>query len=75
MFLFRSRAVRELDSIIAELQSNLENNYKDTAHAARKKLGEKLEEFRADGKISDKEYKKYYAIYNEYCVKMTGYKH
>lgn len=75
MFFFKSRAVRELESIIAELQSNLENNYKDTAHAARKKLGERLEELHADGKLTDKEYKKYYAIYNEYCVKMTGYHH
>ena len=75
MPLFKSKAIRELDAIIAELQANLENNYKDTAHAAREKLGRRLEELRAEGKLSDKLYKKYFVIYNEYCVKMTGYKH
>lgn len=75
MPLFKSKAVRELDAIIAELQANLENNYKDTAHAAREKLGRRLEELRAEGKLNDKLYKKYFVIYNEYCVKMTGYKH
>lgn len=73
--IFGSAAVRELKAIIAELQANLENNYKDSAQAARKMLGERLEELRAEGKLSDKEYKKFYAIYSEYSVKMTGYKH
>jgi len=75
MPLFKPKAARELDAIIAELQANLENNYKDTAHAAREKLGRRLEELRTEGKLSDKLYKKYFVIYNEYCVKMTGYKH
>lgn len=75
MSLFKSKAERELDAIIAALQANLENNYKDTAHAEREKLGRRLEELRAEGKLTEKIYKKYYAVYNEYCVKMTGYKH
>ncbi|MBQ4354014.1 MAG: hypothetical protein IJC71_03880 [Clostridia bacterium] len=75
MPLFRSKAARELDAIIAELQANLENNYKDTAHAAREKLGRRLEELRSEGKISEKLYKKYFVIYHEYSVKMTGYRH
>ena len=46
MPLFRSKAEKELDAVIAELQANLENNYKDTAHAAREKLGRRLEELK-----------------------------
>ena len=38
MKLFRSRAEKELDGIIAELKQFLANNYKDQAHAMREKL-------------------------------------
>ena len=36
--IFRSKAEKELDGIIAELQQYLANNYKDQAHAARERL-------------------------------------
>ena len=75
MWIFRSRAVRELDTIIAELQANLENNYKDTANQLRDKLGDRLEELYSEGKLNEKQYKKYRSVYTEYFVKMTGYHH
>ena len=73
--LFKSAAERELDSIIAELQANLENNYKDTARAALEKLGAKIKELSDGGILKPAQYRKYMGIYNEYSVKMTGYHH
>ena len=73
--LFKNPAVRELEEIVAELQANLENNYKDSAQAAREKLRRRLDELKAEGKLKEKDYKRFSVIYTEYSVKMTGYKH
>jgi hypothetical protein len=73
--LFKNPAVRELEEIVAELQANLENNYKDSAQAAREKLRRRLDELNAEGKLKEKDYKRFSVIYTEYSVKMTGYKH
>ena len=73
--LFKNPAVRELEEIVAELQANLENNYKDAAQAARGKLKRRLDELNAEGKLKEKDYKRFSVIYTEYSVKMTGYKH
>ena len=73
--LFCSAAVRELDTILEDLQANLENNYKDAAQTARNRLQERAEALFASGKLSEKEYRRYMAKYNEYTAKMTGYGH
>lgn len=73
--LFKNPAVRELEEIVAELQANLENNYKDAAQAAREKLKRRLDELNAEGKLKEKDYKRFSVMYTEYSVKMTGYKH
>lgn len=73
--LFKNPAVRELEEIVAELQANLENNYKDAAQDAREKLKRRLDELNAEGKLKEKDYKRFSVIYTEYSVKMTGYKH
>ena len=73
--LFKSAAARELDAIIAELQANLENNYKDTARASLEKLGERICELNDGGRLRPAQYRKYMGIYNTYSVKMTGYHH
>ena len=54
MRLFRSKAEKELDMLVFELQQNLENNYKSVAQEYRKKLGERVEELRAEGKLDEK---------------------
>lgn len=73
--LFKNPAVRELEEIVADLQANLENNYKDAAQAAREKLKRRLDELNAEGKLKEKDYKRFSVIYTEYSVKMTGYHH
>lgn len=69
----KSAAVRELEEILAELQSNLENNYKDAAQNALRRLKERTEELR--GSLKEKEYKRFSVLCTEYSVKMTGYHH
>jgi len=73
--LFKNPAVRELEEIVFEIQSNLENNYKDSAQAAREKLKRRLDELKTEGKLKEKDYKRFSVIYTEYSVKMTGYHH
>lgn len=73
--LFKNPAVRELEEIVAEMQANLENNYKDAAQASREKLKRRLDELNAEGKLKEKDYKRFSVIYTEYSVRMTGYHH
>ncbi|MBQ8333269.1 MAG: hypothetical protein IJX93_05800 [Clostridia bacterium] len=73
--LFKNPAVTELEEIVADMQANLENNYKDAAQAAREKLKRRLDELYAEGKLKEKDYKLFSVIYTEYSVRMTGYHH
>lgn len=75
MTLFRSKAEKELDSILAELKADLENNYKDAAHDARKKLGNRCEALRAEGKLKEKAYLRYKQLFDEYTESMKNYHH
>ncbi|MBQ7365027.1 MAG: hypothetical protein IJW46_05470 [Clostridia bacterium] len=72
---FRSRAVKELDAIIFEIDVNLQNNYKSTAHEARKKLGERVEALWQAGKLREKDYFYYHARYETYTQVMKDYHH
>lgn len=70
------RSVRiALDSSLNEMKINLENNYKDLAHDALKELHRKLEEYRKDGLIKDKDYNKYKKIADEYSLRLKDYHH
>ena len=75
MFLFKSKAERELDFILQELKNFLSNNYKDSAHHCRKLLGEKAEEYYTSGKLSKAKYNKYKEIYQKYTKMMEDYHH
>ena len=75
MFLFKSKAERELDFILQELKNFLSNNYKDSAHHCRKLLGEKAEEFYTNGKLSKTKYNKYKELYRKYTKMMEDYHH
>lgn len=65
----------ELDSILNDLRINLENNYKDLAHTALKKLYIALEGYLQDGTIKEKDYKRYKRIADDYSAKMSNYHH
>ena len=51
--LFRPSAEKELDNIIDEIRINLQNNYKEPAHNARRRLGERTEALHAEGKLKE----------------------
>ena len=65
----------ELEAILNELRVNLENNYKDLAHDALKKLHSTLEEYLEKGLLKEKDYARYKKIADDYSVKMADYHH
>lgn len=70
------RSIRiELDSLLNELRINLENNYKDLAHDALKKLHATLDAYYQDGTIKEKDYKKYKKVADDYSSRMANYHH
>lgn len=73
--LFRSRAERELDAIISELEQYLANNYKDQAHAMREKLHTRAVELHNAGKLKDDTYDTYEKRYEAYTEQMKNYNH
>lgn len=69
--LFKSKEEIQLDAIIARIESNMANNYKDAAQEALKEFEEKLED------ISFKESKKqaYELLLKDYKNKMKEFTH
>ncbi len=75
MKLFRSKAEKELDHIISELEQYLSNNYKDQAHLMREKLHTRAVELHSGGKLSDALFADYERRYLEYTENMKNYNH
>lgn len=70
------RSVRiKLDALLNELKMNLENNYKDLAHDALKKLHLTLEDYYATGELKERDYAKYKKIADDYSARMANYHH
>lgn len=65
----------ELETILNDLQVNLENNYKDLVQDALKRLHMALEEHLENGTLKKKEYDRYKKIADDYSVKMADYHH
>lgn len=75
MKLFRTAAERELDGIIEDMKINLANNYKEPAHKARERLGQRAEELYAEGRLKAAAYRRYRGIYEEYTIRLKDYHH
>lgn len=75
MGLFKSKAEKELDSIIHRLEMNMSNNYKDNAQDDLKELEAALNAMKAEGKLKPVILTKYETILSEYQIKMKGYSH
>ena len=65
----------ELDGLMNELKMNLENNYKDLAHDALKKLHATLDEYLKNGTLKEKDYKKYKNVADDYSKRLANYHH
>ena len=75
MFFFKSKACRELDNIINDIDQYLMNNYKDLAHNSRLKLEQRTEELFSEGKINEKQHHAYMLKFRQYSYKMRDYHH
>lgn len=77
MFYFFKKAntVKELDRIIAELNINMQNNYKDAAQEGLRELEEKFSELTAQGALSEKQTAAYTSILDDYKTKLKSYSH
>ena len=75
MGLFKSKAERNLDTIIQRLAMNLSNNYKDNAQENLRELESALEELRASGGLKEAALAKYDSILGIYKEKLKGYSH
>lgn len=65
----------EIEKLFNEIQINLENNYKDLAIGARKEAEEKLDLYKEEGELKEKDYLKLKKRLDEYTTKMKGYHH
>ena len=75
MGLFKSKAEKELDTIIQRLEMNMSNNYKDNAQDALKELEATFGSMKESGTINQNKCQKYDAILADYKDKMVGYSH
>ncbi len=75
MGLFKSKAEKELDSIIRSLEMNMSNNYKDNAQANLKELAEAVESMKASGTLKASALAGYESILDRYRERMKGYSH
>ncbi len=69
------RAQKELEKLLHELRQYLSNNYKEPAHRARERLTVRTEELYADGSLSEKNYRYWRSVCEEYVRKMADYHH
>ena len=65
----------EIECLMNEMKMNLENNYKDLAHDALKKLHATLDEYLKNGTLKEKDYRKYKSVADEYTTRLANYHH
>lgn len=74
-FLKKNRPAKELDRIIAEIEMNMQNNYKDAAQAALREFEKKLYEMLESGGLSETQKASYTSKLDGYKVKLKSYSH
>lgn len=66
---------KELENIMAEIDSNLSNNYKDAAHEALELFEQRLSELTSEGKLKEKARKEYETKRVSYQETLKGFSH
>lgn len=74
-FLENGKIYKELDDIIAQIDSNVANNYKDAAQEAVECLERKINEFWENGQLSEKKKLEYSARLTRYKRELEGFTH
>ena len=75
MGLFKSKAEKDLDSIIQRLEMNMSNNYKDNAQDNLKELEATINALRSSDNVKPNVLSKYESLLEVYKEKMKGYSH
>lgn len=71
----KSKAAKELDTVILSMQLAFENNYKDNATANLKKFEQLLDTAITDGRLKEKEKEVYGQIKTEYRERLKNFDH
>lgn len=66
---------KELENIMAEIDSNLSNNYKDAAHEALELFEQRLSELISERKLKEKARKEYETKLVSYQETLKGFSH
>lgn len=74
-FLKNGKIYKELDEIIAQIDSNVANNYKDAAQETVGCLERKINEFWENGQLSEKKKLEYSARLTRYKRELEGFTH
>ena len=75
MSLFKSAKEKELDAIVAKIESNVSNNYKDAAQENFREFGRLLNEARDSGVLKPKKLSHYESIYDGYGLRLKDFTH
>lgn len=74
-FSFGNKKNTELEDVIAKLESNMANNYKDAAQADYKELERVYEELVSQDKLNEKQKAQYKGVIEDYRDKLKKYSH
>lgn len=66
---------KELENIMAEIDSNISNNYKDAAHESLELFEQRLSELTAEGRLKEKALKEYKTKLVSYQETLKGFSH
>ena len=72
--LFKNAAYRELEAIVAEINNDLSNNYKDNAILGIKKLEKQIEETEQSGGLKPKDLQKFKELLVHYKADVASFK-
>lgn len=75
MGLFKSASEKQMDALMAKIDMNMSNNYKDNAQMDLKEFEELFAEVKASGKLNPKKVAKYESYLGDYQARLKGYTH
>ena len=74
-FLKKTKVAKELDRLIAEIDMNMQNNYKDAARAAFREFEELYTALAESGELNENQKSMYSAKLSAYREKLKAYSH